>query len=266
MDHMRTISKVVSSAVLFAAICGLSRTASATDYVVILLDNTGSMTTPVGQADVAGQKACPASGICADGNSTVCTTNCPYTRWDTAKKQATNLLVGSGQQLPRGSGTPDRAFAILTFTDTKNGNQNGIYQVWPRVTNDCFVDQNGSVNPTMSNFAGTQMVSLTDPLRIPKMQIDFANTPAPLSCGKAPTTQRTRQATAIPASPLSLQLSPRPRRSLWATQVAWPRSPLPVRRFLCSTPRPRRLRRLGCSNNGALPPASRPLRAVFARS
>ena len=49
--------------------------------------------------------------------------------------------------------------------------------MWPQASPDCFVDQNGSVNTTLPNFAGTKMVSLTDPLRTPALQINFCEYP-----------------------------------------------------------------------------------------
>ena len=143
VEYMRTMSKMLcSSAVALVAVCGLARTASAsgTDYIVFLLDQTGSMSTNV--TGGTGSTPCSPNGSqCNDGNGSLCTGGfCPDTRWVWAKNQAVAALKSNSVIAP--DSINNKAFAILTFRDSQlcagasgadcDGMQNGIYQVWPK--------------------------------------------------------------------------------------------------------------------------------------
>ena len=147
---MKMVRKTLLSGVVgSAAFCGAAQAAFAgapAEYVHIVLDQTGSMNTPMGAALRRGGFGCPNGDIdCVGGDSAdinpgacnVSTHLCYQTHWDAARHTASSHVSSNQANGDLPSPTAhNRYFAIFTFRDGTDcplcsGPQEGLMQVWP---------------------------------------------------------------------------------------------------------------------------------------
>ena len=132
---MRTFQHVMLAAVVgTASLCGLPSAAKATQFVVILLDNTGSMALPGSGA--TSNHTCTTATVTTDCPSLgfgvpqqTCNAGyCSGTRWDQARTAAVSHLTLDSDL---DTGANNVAFSVWEFRERSSNTTLDAWQVWP---------------------------------------------------------------------------------------------------------------------------------------